>query len=160
MKTQFSLNDLEDWELEIIHKFPHIYLDLSPCVIAAYEGYKLPDNPCNLRCGFEFNKGWKNIAIEFSEVITEFINELHKNKQEDAWVKSFIYKEKFGKLTWQGDDNLISEFHKKSYWTIINNFEHKSTFFCERTGNLGKLRNINGWQKTLSDIEYNKEIKI
>lgn len=135
---EFNRDNLKDWELKIVEKYPLIYL----------EGAK--ENETNLRFGFEFNEGWSNLVNEFSKIASDLVLQLRESGiQKDAFIHSCIFKEKFGVLCWQGDDNLIEPFKTlfKSYISII---ENRSKYICEISGDIGERRSRGGWIKTLS----------
>lgn len=87
-------------------------------------------------------KGWKFIV----DILTESCD---RNN-----VKIRQVKEKFGTLRFYTDphDNRDLE-------ALIRFGELLSHHICEETGKDGKLRNLNGWLKTLCDEEYEKRMK-
>jgi hypothetical protein len=135
----FVYAGLPSWQLEIIHKYPDIYLTPNPYVIERlhlandYESQKHPQF-CNLRFGFEFREGWKALLEEFSEFTLQFVIMVKESGvQSDAYVRAFIFKQKFNRLVWQGSDNLIEPFHTV-YWTHVEEFGNRSIKICEITG--------------------------
>lgn len=141
---EFSLKNLKDWEVTLIEKYPLIYKEGAA------------DGECSLRYGFEFGQGWSELADEFSQVATQLVQHLRSTVQPDAFIHSCIYKSKFARMTWQGDDNLIDEPFNSLFSAYIQKIETKSTHVCEVTGNPGTVRNDIGWMTTLCDEEYQK----
>ena len=147
----FSTVGLPAWQLELINKYPSIYKEPSDNIIEFYKqkGESVPETYCNLRYGFEFGEGWKKLIEEFSETTIKLLYELHsRNIQPDAYVHSYIFKEKFGMLTWQGNNNIEIEPYKTLFNSYIRTIENKSTQYCENCGDYAYLRNINGWRTT------------
>ena len=159
---QHSLRSLAPWQLEIIRKYPSLYLDPNPEVVGFYErhGYELDrEQFCNLRFGFECDKGWAGLIDEFSAVAVAQVEKLRTSGlQPDARISACIFKEKFGTLQWQGSDNLVEPF-KTLFRTYCTSIENRSSSVCERTGARARPRCINGWHVTLSDEEYRKELE-
>jgi hypothetical protein len=135
--------------LDIINKYPSIYINPNPDNIEI-------SNYCNLRYGFEFKSGWANLVDEFSSTCESIVNAL-KPIQPDVYIKAFIFKQKFGKLTWQGNHNLKPPFDKL-FNTYVSNIEMRSTHICEITGKYGVMRTIHGWMQVLCDEEYQKRL--
>jgi len=69
-------------------------------------------------------------------------------------------KEKFGELRiyWRANDDLTA-----TQSDIINSMltyvEWRSGQVCENTGEPGSVRNINGWLKCVSEVEYQRLMK-
>jgi len=106
--------------------------------------------------GFEFEQGWEKLADEFSSVADQLVKRLHQSGlQPNAFVRAYVFKEKFGKLQWQGSHNLVEPFK-----ALCNGYAAqlsvKSVHVCELTGQPGALRNIQGMMKTLCDQEYQR----
>ena len=146
---QFTFSNLDDWELELIKKYPSIYLEPNPAITRIYysDNMPLPDNFCNLRFGFEFGKGWKTIVDDFSKEVVDLINFLKKGSQPDAYVKSFIFKQKFGTIRWQGDDNL-NKIISPVFYKLVDDLQEKSSIVCETCGEDGMSKCFNGYVKT------------
>ena len=158
--TQFT-TDLEPWEKEIVDKYPLIYREPSPQLRTWYDEEsfnKLIKDPnfSNLRYGFEFGSGWAKLVDEFSNISQQLVLYLRSNGiQSDAYIHSCIFKEKFGRLTWQGDNNLIEPF-KTLFRSYEIHIENKSTTICEISGEDGCLCSRGHWYKTLSYTEARK----
>ena len=128
---EFKLSNIT-WGRDIVDLYPDIYINGG--------NY----GECNLRYGFEFQEGWRKIVEEFSAVADSLVTHLkYTGIQPDAFVRACIFKEKFGQLTWQGNDNLIYPFNElfRAYESKI---ENKSLHTCEVCGEWGKLQQ-NGW---------------
>jgi hypothetical protein len=158
----FTSDGLPDWQIELIDKYPLIYREydksIEECLRETGEPYSQPY--CNLRHGFEFLQGWRDLADEFSETTTKLVQCLRAGIQKDAYIHSFIFKEKFGTLRWQGRNNLMEPFRELFdlyKWDI----EYRSRFICEITGKSGKLRRrMMGHRiQTLCDAEYRKLLR-
>lgn len=141
--NEFSKEGLEDWEIELIEKYPLVFLE------GAEPG------GVNLRYGFEFHKGWAGLVDEFCTVATQLVERLRAAGQPDAFIHACIWKEKYGTMRWQGDDNLIEPFGKL-FSVFVDYVEYKSTITCELTGRPGKPRNDLGRMKILCEEEYRK----
>ena len=134
--SQFSQAGLPDWQLELINQYPLIYLELEESNLPYY--LKSGDNKfdvtdyCNLRQGFEFKQGWAKLADDFSSVVTDLVIHLRATMQPDAYIHASIFKEKFGRLRWQGCTNLTGLF-KVLYKAYIDRIADQSTFICEIT---------------------------
>ncbi len=110
---QNRLEWLPEWQKKIIRKYPVLYLETSPA--HSKDSGKLPDDHCNLRYGFECEAGWEELIDELSATGEALVKALRAfNFQDDARVSGLIVKEKFGRLCWQGQDNLLPPFH--SLW--------------------------------------------
>ena len=160
--VQFSTKNLKEWELAIVREFPDIYLTPNPRILELYKNQNCEqnldkENFCNLRFGFEFRSGWSKLVREFSKVTVDYVAEIRKIYP-DAYVRSFIFKEKFGSLTWQGSHNLPGAF-SDVYWGYVSRLATMSTHTCERTGKFGILRNVGGVMITLCDEEHEKFIE-
>lgn len=176
---QFCLINLSRWEREIVDKYPFVYLepglesirwynfdrrraqsarwmDVKPCP----EDDVLPsDNDfCALRYGFEFDKGWAELADEIGRVANALVVHLRATVQPKVYIRSCIFKEKFGELRWQGHDNLDEPF-STLFHVFVANIEERSTRTCEVTGKKGKLRDLNGCYKTLCQNAYLAECR-
>lgn len=141
MNREFSKNNLKKWELEIVEKYPILFL----------EGAK--DGNCNLRYGFEFQEGWKNLIDEFAKTASELVVFMRNLGFTDNYIHSCICKEKFGTLHWQGDSKLEKPI-QKLFNTLVKELNRESQQTCEMTGKLGKLMvrgGYHGYYKTLSE---------
>ena len=159
---QFTTRGLPEWQLVLIRKYPSLYLAESPEVLSLYE--ECPENLdletyCNLRFGFECGPGWANLIDDFSAKAVALLTALRSfGLQSNARINSFIFKEKFGTLNWQGDDNLIEPF-KTFFFAYTLHIQAKSGSICERTGARGERRDLRGRIITLCDEEFEKERK-
>jgi hypothetical protein len=160
---QNSLKGLPRWQLNIIKKYPSIYLEVSPDVLRWYEDCpeNLPSskNFCNLRYGFEFREGWAKLVDEFSSKIDLFVKEIRKRSQTNAYVKALIFKQKMGRLTWQGTTNL-KEPYLPFLRAFITEYENRSIRISEESGEPGELRTLKsgfgGYLCTRSISEFNQ----
>jgi len=153
------LHEPSEWEKEIINKYPLIYKEPNENLRDWYneEKYKkliTDPNFCNLRYGFEFHKGWANLVDKFSNIAQSLVLHLRQEVQPNAYIKACIFKEKFGTLCWQGDNNLISPF-SELFRAYVAQIEKESQITCEETGARGTLCRPNGttgggWVRTLS----------
>jgi hypothetical protein len=147
--------ELQDWEKEIVHDCPLVYLEPNPNLKQWYSEEKFQDliadpNFSNLRYGFECNSGWAVLIKEFSHIAQGLVHYLRNNNvQPDAYIYACIAKEKMGEFTWQGDNNLIEPF-KTLFRAYTIEIEKKSTKICENTGQDGCLCVRGNWYKTLS----------
>ena len=141
---EFTSKDLPEWQVRLIEKFPLLYLehdDRIPCP---------EDSPCNLRFGFEFGEGWVELVEMFSEQASCMVEALREELQPDAYIHSFIFKEKFGSLRWQGEDNLIQPYSDK-FRRLVRNVEERSGSICEICGKPGTLRESDYWMRVRCD---------
>lgn len=88
--------------------------------------------------GFEFEEGWNELVLELIEKL---------QKIEDCDFELLQTKEKFGTLRFyvsSGTDEV---------YDIINKYEVYSEHICEHCGEFytAKIREKNGWYKTLDD---------
>ena len=147
--TEFN-TELEPWEKEIVDKYPLIYREPNPEMTLWTKDLTSSLNFSNLRYGFEFQSGWAGLVDEFSGVAQKLVTHLRESgTQPDAYICACIFKEKIGRLTWQGDDNLIEPF-RALFWAYTRVIEGRSTTICEVTGEPGALCVRGGWYKTLS----------
>ena len=156
----FSKSGLKPWELELVNKYPLVFLEPDPynAPIAIRWGISETDY-VNLRSGFECEEGWKghieNIAKKATEIVTYLRDpNLHclPASEDDVYIHSCIVKEKFGYLTWQGMSKLPPLF--QDLWCRFHGYEEsQSSGTCEITGKIGRIRcTKNGesvWNKTL-----------
>jgi hypothetical protein len=138
-------------------KYPLIYREYDEGLAKMLRETAQPYSPpyCNLRYGFEFREGWCDLVDEFSETVTSLVLHLRAGIQKDAYVHSYIFKEKFGMLRLSWSDNLIAPF-RELYRGYARDIANRSEWICEVTGKLGKLRRIGGRLQTLCDDEYAK----
>lgn len=150
----FSYDWLPQWQKDIIFRYPDIYLTPDARIAPHYmEGNK---SFCNLRLGFEFEQGWQELAEEFSSVADQLVKQLRQSGLEpDAFIRAYVFKEKFGRLQWQGSHNLVEPF-KVLFNGYAAQLSVKSVHVCELTGQPGALRNIEGMMKTLCEQEYER----
>jgi hypothetical protein len=163
VSKQNRLLHLPGWQLEIIRRYPGIYLDMSPEMSGYYkDGHERPpavEDYCNLRYGFECDAGWGELLEDLSATGDALVRLLRSfGFQCDARISACICKEKYGALVWQGHDNLLPPFHSLwfAYARLIG---ERSKTRCERSGKFGQLRNLQGRFVTLSDEEFEKGIR-
>lgn len=131
-----------DWGSDIVQKYPLIYLENDDLTMKSFE-----DGDVNLRFGFEFREGWRDIVERFSEVASELVVDLRTfDVQKDAYIHACIFKEKFGKLVWQGYDNLI-EPHNALLQAYIDYIEGRSSRTCEVCGSFGTIATTCYWNR-------------
>lgn len=148
----FRKSRLKPWELALVEKYPLIFLD-NPTI---RDSYKIdPTDFVSLRYGFEHDKGWAGLIDELASVGTQLVTQLRANGFPDARINSFICKEKFGTLRWQGDSNLPEPFNRL-WFSFVSNIEDKSETTCEITGEYGQRCSNGGWSKTLCKAEAEK----
>ena len=146
-------NSLKDWEKEIVEKYPLIYKEPNIKLKQWYEEESFEEltkdpNFTNLRYGFEFGQGWSKIVDEFSNTVQQLVLHLRSTVQPDAYVHSSIFKEKFGSICWQGDDNLQEPF-RTLFRALLRSLERDSLRTCEITANPGTLCQNKSWRKVL-----------
>lgn len=156
MKGQFSRGSLR-WGLDIVDKYPDIYITPNPNILAYYNGLPLPEDFCNLRYGFEFESGWKKLVLALSQSASNLIR-LVRYEQPDAYIRPIVFKEKFGELRWQGCDNIKDVVIAQLWRDYVSLIESRSLSMCEICGNDGELRSDNGWLKTLCDKHWDERI--
>jgi hypothetical protein len=140
---EFTKYNLTEEELAIVNRWPEFYVIPAPTgFVRTYikRGIIKSDEAVNLRYGFEFDKGWLPIADELGKTATYFVNLLRdSNKQPDAYIKSCIFKEKFGYLENQGDYNLIEPY--RSMWlTIERSITGRARSICPVCGNHARFK--------------------
>jgi hypothetical protein len=154
----FSKSHLQPWGLELVNKYPLIFLEDDEEIVSLNEN---SSDRVNLRYGFEHGEGWKGLVNELANTATEIVE--HLRSEEPPYTKApfihgFICKEKFGGFCWQGKYKLPELFNK--LWnTYVSDIEYKSHQTCELTGTYGVRckKNDGGWIRTLS-MEKAKEI--
>ena len=148
----FRKHHLKPWGIELIEKYPLIFLD-NPSI---RDTYKIdPNEFVSLRYGFEHGEGWAKLIDELASTGTQLVTHLRSNGFPDARINSFICKEKFGTLRWQGDSNLPEPFNRL-WFSFVSHIEDKSETTCEITGNYGQRCSNGGWSKTLCKAEAEK----
>lgn len=88
--------------------------------------------------------GWLNLLTDLHIELVEI----------DPKYTIYQVKEKFGGLRFYyspSSPSLDPELRK-----VVNKYESKSYYVCEKTGNPGSLKRKNGWIKTLND-SYNED---
>jgi hypothetical protein len=158
MSHQFQKTNLKPWEIELVNKFPLIFLEKSPDVLCYTKD--LPDDArVNLRFGFEHGAGWSKLISELAQTGTELVTHL-RAQGIDASIHGFICKEKFGHLTWQGNSKL-PPFFQKLWYSYVSGIESQSSHTCEVTGEYGTTYRLkNGkpsWNRTLCKEEAQKQ---
>lgn len=132
--VMFSTEGLENWEKEIIEAFPLLYKEPNETAVEWFcKEKEIPlewfdkENPpeefCNLRFGFEFGPEWKEVAWEFSQILSDAIKYLREKfhyHPEECFCRALIFKEKFDCLCWQGDYIVPSVFYPFFNATINN----------------------------------------
>ena len=156
--SQYSQNDLSDWNKVIIEKYPILYTEYDEHNAQYYyckqnAGMFDELDYCNLRNGFEFSQGWMKLVEAFSSVASDLVLHLRATVQPDAYIHASIFKQKFGCLRWQGRDNLKGIF-SELFHGYVRHIEERSTSICEYTGERGRLRSIEGFAATLCDDEF------
>jgi hypothetical protein len=94
--------------------------------------------------GIECGRGWNDLIYEMCSEI--------KKADKRKNIKFAQIKEKFGLLRVYIDSST-----SKIYPVIIEKYERKSATICEKCGEKGKTRNVNGWLTTLCNQCYQKE---
>lgn len=121
---------------KLVNDFPKLYRNIN-------------GNPKEtLICfGFDCGDGWYQIIYNLSKEL------------EKLDVIATQVKEKWGSLRFYINygDNFSEENINKAY-DLIEEAEAKSSTTCEITGKPGKIRNINGWFRCLSDEMYALEL--
>lgn len=160
MSHSFKKHHLKSWGLEIVNKYPLIYLELSETTLYYVGESLVKEDVVNLRYGFECEEGWAKIIDNLSSIGSELVTFLRANGHPSASIHGCICKEKFGTLRWQGDRTLPEPF--ASLWDAqVSYSEHQSAHFCEVTGGYGQARNMKegkpAWVKVLCDEEAVKK---
>ena len=154
---EFCFTHLPEWEKEIINKYPEIYLEKDEKNLSFLRG-GFPDDYCNLRYGFEFGQGWAKIVDDFSAQTVAFLKEVRK-LYPDAYIHSCVFKQKFGQATFQGSYNLPQSF-LDPFFGLKALLEKQSLFTCELSGEIGCLRNVDGYLQVLSDEKYIRKLAV
>ena len=150
--------ELKPWEKTIVQKYPLVYLEPNINLRRWYNEEKFlsliaDPNFSNLRYGFECQSGWADLIDKFSKVAQDLVSHLRNSGiQPDAYINAMIFKENYGILCWQGDNNLIEPF-KTLFRAYTIEIEKQSTKICENTGQDGCLCVRGHWYKTLSRSE-------
>ena len=157
----FTYTNLPEWQKEIIFKYPSIYLDPNEEIVDWIKNSNGLDiskrsNFCNLRYGFECGEGWKELIDSFSLDTVKFVKRV-KQIDSTSFVKSFIFKQKMGRLTWQGTQRLSPEFDN-IYYGYIQSISNRSLFISELSGESGSLKSDNGYLQVMTEQEF-KNIK-
>jgi hypothetical protein len=150
----FTYDSLPEWQKKIIFAYPDIYLTPNKAIETRYvEGNH---SFCNLRYGFEFDEGWKELAESFSSVADQLVKALRNSGiQPSAYIHAMVFKEKYGRLRWHGSLSLPEPF-KALFSSHVHQLTAKSVYICEVTGHPGELRNMSGVWKTLCQPEYER----
>jgi hypothetical protein len=159
---EFSLDHVSPPGLEIVNKYPTIYLEPCPYIKEAIGDERFNQliesgKYCNLRFGFEFEDGWLKLVDEFSSVVAAMVADIKRIYPfSDYFVHGFVFKQKFGELTWQGSANLPEHFMALFRAYSIQT-ELKSRHICEISGEYGSIRQRSGgWIRCLSDQNAEK----
>jgi len=162
--TNFTKSNIKpEWQ-DLVDEFPDFIFDLSPYLRMLISEHPVmfgtTDIIVNLRMGFEYDKGWKQLTREHFNKLRGLIR-IAKSEGHDINYRPFILKEKLGGFRDQGQffGEDIKEY-QQSYDEIVRQSYAKSTKTCEVTGEEGFLCHSNtGWYKTLSkkmiDNNYN-----
>jgi hypothetical protein len=158
---EFTKQELSEEWLSVVEQFPKIFLELSVHVLERYEAYYkhqgIPkDQLVNLRDGFEHGIGWKDIVIGFCQEMQELADEAVAEGNTFQY-KGFIFKEKFGQFTPQGDVEKSDgawEIYRDKYFKISRKWEEKSLTTCEVCGKNGKLTAIGFWSRTICNEHW------
>jgi hypothetical protein len=151
----FHYLELPDWQRKIVKKYPEIYRVPSPHGSNPDQAKKLlAKDYCNLRSGFECGPGWQTLIEQLSSVADALVTKLKDSGlQHDAEIKPEVVKQKVGELRWQGRHKLCSPFD--ALWlAYLNQIGWESTHTCEMSGELGRIRSVEGLVICLSDREY------
>ncbi|MDI6785087.1 MAG: hypothetical protein QMD92_00100 [bacterium] len=111
----------------LIREFPELYV-----------GVYRPLTENLMSFGFECSDGWFALLYDLSRALTKL----------DEGVVATQVKEKYGTLRFyiEGGSDEVFE--------LIDKAEGKSATICEICGELGKLRSLGTWLKTLCDEHY------
>jgi hypothetical protein len=156
MTPSFRKHHLQPWGLELVEKYPLIFLEPSPEVL--YYTKDVPESErVNLRYGFEHGEGWKGLVNEIGDVGSCMVRATRASGFPNARISGFICKEKLGGLRWQGNYTL-PELEKTLWNSFIRDIESQSYSVCENTGDYGQLckKADGGWLKTLCADEAKK----
>lgn len=154
---QFKRHHLKPWGLEIVNKYPLIFLETDDEILYYTKGYT-DEERVNLRFGFEHGEGWAKLIEDLASTGTDLVNFLRATGRspKDTYIHGFICKEKLGTLAWQGNWSLPDPFGK--LWrAYTNEIESKSARTCEITGKYGQVCVRGGWLKTLCEEEALKQ---
>lgn len=158
----FKKHHLKPWGLEIVNKYPLIFLEDDSDVLYYAKDYK-PEERVNLRFGFEHEEGWKELVEKLADTGTKLVEYLRKYPnwpdgmmfpESTLYIHGFICKEKLGGLRWQGSSNLPEPF-VQLWQSFVRDIETQSYHTCEITGQYGQLcvDADGGWLKTLCEKE-------
>jgi hypothetical protein len=152
MFMTFSKSGLLPWGLELVNKYPLIFLELA--TENRNWAPSVPDSDyVNLRFGFECGEGWKELIENIAKTGTQLVEHLRGyTKNNKHFIHSCIVKEKLGGLRWQGSFSLPPPF-QELWMAYYGEQESQSYGTCEITGKYGYLRETkcgeNAWKKTL-----------
>lgn len=120
---EFHISNLNDKELEIVRKYPSYYLEVFPGgYVEDYikRGVLKKEEAVNLRYGFEFREDWLHLAEMLGEFATTIEKAAREEGYENSKISSCILKEKFGRLTEQGDHTLPPKWAK--LWSCLSSY--------------------------------------
>jgi len=161
-RAPFSLQGLPAWQVRIIKDYPRIYLEPDPVRIEDLRTREHhPHAPfyCNLRFGFECQAGWQKLITQLSLAADALCVDLRSSgRQPNARVTAFIFKQKFGRLRWQGTNNLI-EPYRTLFFGFTEGIEWESERTCELCGKPGRIRTVNGWRTAICDEDLGRSTK-
>jgi hypothetical protein len=98
--------------------------------------------------GYDRSLALQSVGSGWASLINELFDFIDNNKIKN--VKIIQVKEKWGGL------RVYTDFINTSLQKKIHELELRSFSVCEVTGDPGRLRNCNGWYRTLSDAVGNK----
>lgn len=124
--------------------------------VSIYQGRYLKLRP-------EFYRFQKSAVLITQEVDKPlFVLQIWQIKQKFGSLRFYfgMKKQEFDWLRFDEED-YNEQFAKWSYEIrgFVSAMEIISSTICERSGDLGKTRDINGWLYTLSDAEYGKALQ-
>lgn len=91
--------------------------------------------------GVECGKGWHPLI----EPIFKYIDEYNSSREEQEYITVTQVKEKWGFL------HIYVDGATEELGRMINEAERLSKTICEKCGNPGSLKKVNGWYWTLCD---------
>lgn len=154
---EFDINNLEEWESEIVNQYPSLYITPSPTVRSYINKGVLDDKDAvNLRFGFECEKGWASLIVEWSERVKEFQSLVWKSGDNPEFaIFPCIIKEKFGTLRFQNDMIVGNRLYCDLWDYIESAIEKRSEHTCECCGKWGQITKT-GWWKVICENCKNK----
>lgn len=155
-------------EIAIVDANPLIYTEADAEIAEHLGPARLADSLAageyvNLRYGFEFHPGWLDIVERMSAKLSTMVELVRLREAADPtqfYIHGYIFKEKFGCLTWEGNVN-VPPYAMGIVYDITDGARLLSSVTCEVTGQRGTLCRPNqaspgGWLRTLSKDECKK----